>query len=873
MFLEFYGLNEQPFGVTPDPRFICPSRTHSKAFNSLSCGIEAGCGFLALIAKPGMGKTTLVFQLLKQLEQTSRAIFLFQTQCDSRELLRYLLSGLGLDAAGQDIVTMHEKLNQLLARELLADRRFVLIIDECHNLDNSVLETVRLLSDFETPSAKLMQILLVGQTQLAEKLSRPSLTQLRQRISILSRLEPLTRAETVGYIEHRLQVAGYRGGPLFTTGALESILAHSEGIPRNVNNLCFNALLVGYAAGRKQIDSTVVDQVLADLDMNPLERSCLVTQEPLALTRAPISPYSSVFKTELDPKQVDSNDAREVVVECEVTPPQPMPQVPQAPPPPQRPPLSYVSIARGDLSDRNQVDSGDGPKVASDLAPNPPVRKPEVTRPLAPPQKAQSDPSTKRGDFSEGTQVASTRMDQIIGALSDAIYLYLGEKLSQAGRPTAPAPHRTSVLSDPPVRKPQITPPLPPLQKAQSGPSTSRCDFSVPKQVASSHVDQIALIDAIYPVQKSSQAGRPTAPAPQRTPVLSYPAVSRGSLACRAGGTLALGAALVLSGLLPLYSGGGAGRQLRDSPTPVVADIATPVPGPQDPSPPAAPSTPAIGAAMASATPVQSFLTRTLGLKIGSIVIDPGHGGQDTGTKGPTGLVEKDLCLDVALRLGRIIEQHLPGAEVIFTRTDDTFIPLEDRTNIANKMKADLFLSIHANWSRYNAARGVETYYLNLKGSREAMEVAARENATVLETVSDLQELVKEIARNEKIEESREFAEDIQDSLSLHVQRSAKSSRNRGVHRAPFVVLIGANMPSALAEISFLSNPSDEQLLKKGEYRQRLAEGLYQGVVSYLQRLNSVTYNLPARNLAAGRSGAGSTSGRPAMVEQFRNQQ
>jgi len=868
MFLDFYGLKEQPFGVTPGPRFIYPSRSHSKAFNSLSCGIEAGCGFLALIAKPGMGKTTLVFQLLKQLEQTSRAIFLFQTQCDSRELLRYLLSGLGLDAAGQDIVTMHERLNQFLARELLAGRRFVLIIDECHNLDNSVLETVRLLSDFETPSAKLMQILLVGQTQLADKLSRPSLTQLRQRISILSRLEPLTRAETVGYIEHRLQVAGYRGGALFTTGALERILAHSEGIPRNVNNLCFNALLVGYAAGRKQIDSAVVDQVLADLDMNPLERSCLVTQEPLALTRTPISPYSSVFKAELDPKQVDSNDAREVVVECEVTPPQPMPQVPQPPPPPQRPPLSCAGIARADFSDRNQVDSGDGPKVVSDLAPNPPVRKPEVTRPLAPPLKAQSDPNTKRGDFSEGNQVVPTRMDQIIGALSDAIYL--GVKLSQAGRPTAPAPHRTSVLSDPPVRKPQITPPLPPPQKAQSDPTTSRCDFSVPKQVASSHRDQIALIDAIYPVRKSSQGGRPTAPAPQRTPVLSYPAVSRGSWA---GGTLALGAALVLSGLLPLYSRGGAGGQLRDSPTPVVADIATPVPGPQDPSPPADPSTPAIGAAMASATPVQSFLTRTLGLKIGRIVIDPGHGGQDTGTMGPTGLVEKDLCLDVALRLGRIIEQHLPGAEVIFTRTDDTFIPLEDRTNIANKMKADLFLSIHANWSRYNAARGVETYYLNLKGSREAMEVAARENATVLETVSDLQELVKEIARNEKIEESREFAEDIQDSLSLHVQRSAESSRNRGVHRAPFVVLIGANMPSALAEISFLSNASDEQLLKKGEYRQRLAEGLYQGVASYLQRLNSVTYNLPARNLAAGRSGSGSTSGRPAMVEQFRSQE
>ena len=265
----------------------------------------------------------------------------------------------------------------------------------------------------------------------------------------------------------------------------------------------------------------------------------------------------------------------------------------------------------------------------------------------------------------------------------------------------------------------------------------------------------------------------------------------------------------------------------------------------------------------------QATLTRTLGLKISRIVIDPGHGGYDTGTIGPGGLMEKDLCLDVALRLGKIIEQRLPGAEVVYTRADDTFIPLEERTQIANEKKADLFLSIHANSSRDHAARGVETYYLNLKGSPEAMEVAARENATSQENVSDLQELVKKIARNEKIDESREFAEDIQDSLSRRIQRTSKRVINRGVRKAPFAVLIGANMPSVLAEISFLSNPSDEQLLKRGEYRQRLAEGLYQGVVSYLQSLNSVTYNHPARNAAAGRSGAG---GAPTAVEQSRNQ-
>jgi N-acetylmuramoyl-L-alanine amidase len=243
----------------------------------------------------------------------------------------------------------------------------------------------------------------------------------------------------------------------------------------------------------------------------------------------------------------------------------------------------------------------------------------------------------------------------------------------------------------------------------------------------------------------------------------------------------------------------------------------------------------------------QSTLTRALGLKVGRIVIDAGHGGHDTGTIGPTGLMEKDLCLDVALRLGKIIEQRLPGADVVYTRSDDTFIPLEERTNIANQAKADLFISIHANSSQDHAARGIETYYLNLKGSAEAMEVAARENATAQEGVHDLQDLVKRIARTEKIEESKEFAEDIQDSLSKRVPKSGKPMKNRGVRKAPFVVLIGADMPSILTEISFLSNPADEQQLKKPEQRQRVAEGLYQGVASYLQAINSVTVNLPAK--------------------------
>ncbi|HKN77264.1 MAG TPA: N-acetylmuramoyl-L-alanine amidase [Candidatus Acidoferrum sp.] len=261
----------------------------------------------------------------------------------------------------------------------------------------------------------------------------------------------------------------------------------------------------------------------------------------------------------------------------------------------------------------------------------------------------------------------------------------------------------------------------------------------------------------------------------------------------------------------------------------------------------------------------QSTLTRALGLKIGRIVIDAGHGGHDTGTIGPTGLMEKDLCLDVALRLGKIIQQRLPGADIVYTRSDDTFIPLEERTNIANQAKADLFISIHANSSQDHAARGVETYYLNLKGSAEAMEVAARENASSDEGVHDLEDLVKKIARSEKIDESKEFAGDIQDSLAKRMQKSSKSVKDRGVRKAPFVVLIGADMPSILTEISFLSNPADEKLLKQPEYRQRVAEGLYQGIASYLQSLNSMTLNLPGK----------SASSRPATatpVEQSRNQ-
>jgi N-acetylmuramoyl-L-alanine amidase len=239
----------------------------------------------------------------------------------------------------------------------------------------------------------------------------------------------------------------------------------------------------------------------------------------------------------------------------------------------------------------------------------------------------------------------------------------------------------------------------------------------------------------------------------------------------------------------------------------------------------------------------QRSLSRALGLKVGKIVIDPGHGGHDTGTIGPHGLMEKDLCLDVALRLGAEIEEKLPGAEVIYTRKDDTFIPLEQRTAIANEAKADLFISIHANSSHDPAARGIETYYLNFATSAESMEVASRENAEAQESMHDLQDIIKKIARNEKIEESKELANDVQDSLSHRMQNVSSGEKNRGVKKAPFVVLIGANMPSVLSEISFISNPGDEKLLRKTDQRQHVADGLYRGIAAYLDNMNSLSYD------------------------------
>jgi general secretion pathway protein A len=279
MVLDFYKLKEQPFGVTPDPRFLFMSLTHREALASLLYGIDSGCGFLTLIATPGLGKTTLLFQTMNQLQEKALTVFLFQTVCTPMDLLRALLTGLGVQETQGSLIQLQLLLRDVLVEQARLGKRVVVLIDEAQNLDDSVLELIRMLSNFETDREKLIQIVLSGQQQLAEKISSPDLEQLRQRVSIFAQLKPFSREDTQLYIEHRLRVAGYEAQtPLFTRDAFSLIAEHSRGIPRNINNMCFNALSLACALQRKLIDSEIIRDVIADLDLGRFRKTA-----PLAL--------------------------------------------------------------------------------------------------------------------------------------------------------------------------------------------------------------------------------------------------------------------------------------------------------------------------------------------------------------------------------------------------------------------------------------------------------------------------------------------------------------------------------------------------------------------------------------------------------------
>lgn len=304
MFLSFFGLREQPFGVTPDPRFLYLSAAHREALASLYYGIESNRGFLGLIARPGMGKTTILFHLLEKFRDTARTALIFQTQCNSREFMRLLLSELGYEGTIQDLVQMHEEFNKRLMQEARAGHRLIVVIDEAQNLELEVLETLRLLSNFETSRAKLMHIILAGQPALADKLVLPGLAQLRQRVSMVHGLEPLPSWEVKNYIEHRLMIAGYKGIPLFTPEAYEAIAEFTEGIPRNVNNFCFNALSLACALGKRVIDADVVNEVMSDLDIEKLRSA---SETPRAdLPFVPVEDVPRIARTPGDEEAISS---------------------------------------------------------------------------------------------------------------------------------------------------------------------------------------------------------------------------------------------------------------------------------------------------------------------------------------------------------------------------------------------------------------------------------------------------------------------------------------------------------------------------------------------------------------------------------------
>jgi general secretion pathway protein A len=233
-------------------------------------GVLLNRGFTALIAYPGMGKTSLLFDLLEKIHISTRTVFLFQPQLTPQELMRSLLADLGIPDAGGRVADMTLKLNEVLLRETASGKKVVIVIDEAQALSEEVLEVLRMLSNFETSREKLVHIVLAGQPELADRLASSSMIQFRQRISIVARLNPFDAAETRAYIEHRLQVAGHKGWrPIFTDHAYALIAKHSQGIPRNINNLCFNAMSLGCAMGQRSIGHSTVYEVLRDLDLRP----------------------------------------------------------------------------------------------------------------------------------------------------------------------------------------------------------------------------------------------------------------------------------------------------------------------------------------------------------------------------------------------------------------------------------------------------------------------------------------------------------------------------------------------------------------------------------------------------------------------------
>jgi general secretion pathway protein A len=266
MYLEFYGLTEKPFDPTPDPRFLYLSAAHRDALAQLLYGVQESRGFMALIGEVGTGKTTLLQKLLRRMDPGDAVAYVFDSTLSFDELLEYALEDFGVSTPGESRARRLAALNRFLVEQRRKGHRAVLIIDEAQNLDAPTLEQVRLLSNFESATEKLLQIVLVGQPELRARLRRADLRQLRQRIALRCAIRPLTPREIRDYIRSRLRVAGATDLGLFTESAVRRIARYTGGIPRMINILCDHCLVLGYAEERRRIDAGVVHSAIDHLE-------------------------------------------------------------------------------------------------------------------------------------------------------------------------------------------------------------------------------------------------------------------------------------------------------------------------------------------------------------------------------------------------------------------------------------------------------------------------------------------------------------------------------------------------------------------------------------------------------------------------------
>ncbi len=275
MYCDFYGFSEKPFDVTPDPNFLYLGAQYRELLASLIYGIRERRGLVALVGEVGMGKTTLLNAVLDRLDQKTKVAFISNTDLTFEQLLSMVVLELGIAESGEEIskVDALNRLNDFAMEQLAQGGGVVIIVDEAQNLDARSLENLRLLSNLETRKHKLIQIILAGQPELDVKLNRPELRQLFQRISVKRYITPLGKEETDDYIQDRLVLADYRGRSLFSRKAQEIIWKYSGGVPRKINILCDNALLIGYDQGKKTIDKAVMAEAVKDLSWSPFSRT------------------------------------------------------------------------------------------------------------------------------------------------------------------------------------------------------------------------------------------------------------------------------------------------------------------------------------------------------------------------------------------------------------------------------------------------------------------------------------------------------------------------------------------------------------------------------------------------------------------------